>query len=166
MDVFRALNKKRVRYVVVGGVAVVLHGIVRLTADLDLMIDLQEKNTGKFLEAMTSLGYKPKVPVAAGEFNDPEKRAKWKKEKNMIVFSFYDPKKPFAEVDVFIDNPLDYQRVSKNKKIYKIAGLSIPLVSLEDLKELKKLSGRAQDEADINALCALEKLRNEKKEVW
>ena len=43
-EVFRALNKNKVRYLVVGGGAVVLHGVVRMTADLDLFVDLKENN--------------------------------------------------------------------------------------------------------------------------
>ena len=50
-DVFRALNKGKVRYAVAGGVAVVLHGYIRFTADLDLIIHLEEKNIDKFLVA-------------------------------------------------------------------------------------------------------------------
>jgi hypothetical protein len=82
---------------------------------------------------------------------------------NMVVFSFYNPKKPFEELDVFIDNPLDFDAAYKNRKVYEVAGLSIPVVSLEDLKKLKKLSGRKQDEADILALAAMEELTHEKK---
>jgi len=39
--IFEALNSAQVRYIVVGGVATVLHGFARLTADLDLIVDLQ-----------------------------------------------------------------------------------------------------------------------------
>jgi hypothetical protein len=162
-EIFRSLNKGRVKYVVVGGVAVVLHGIVRLTVDLDLMIDLEKKNTERFLDAVKSLGYIPKAPVGSLEFVDASKRGLRKKGKNMIVFSFYNPKKPFEELDVFIDNPLDFNAAYKNRKVYKVAGLIIPVVSLEDLKKLKKLSGRKQDEADILALAAMEELMHEKK---
>jgi hypothetical protein len=162
-EIFRNLHKRRVKYVVVGGVAVVLHGIVRLTVDLDIMVDLGKKNVERFLEAVGSLGYAPKAPVALAEFADPVKRALWKKEKNMVVFSFYNPKKPFEKLDIFIHNPIDFSAAYKNRKVYKVAGLSIPVVSLEDLKKLKKLSGRKQDEADVIALLALEELMHEKK---
>lgn len=39
-EIFRALNANKVKYVVVGGIALVLHGVVRLTADLDLIVRL------------------------------------------------------------------------------------------------------------------------------
>ena len=162
-EIFRILNKTRVRYLVVGGVAIVLHGIVRLTVDLDIMIELENKNIQLFLDAMKSVGYKPKVPVLPEEFADPAKRELWKKEKNMIVFSFFNPKKPFEELDVFIHNPIDFSAAYVGRKVYEVSGASIPVVSLDDLKKLKKISGRKQDEADIVALEALEELKHEKK---
>ena len=42
-EVFRALNKAKVKYVVIGGIAVVLHGYRRFTEDLDLMVYMEEK---------------------------------------------------------------------------------------------------------------------------
>jgi hypothetical protein len=44
-EIFRALNAKKVKYVVVGGVGLVLHGVVRLTADLDLIVRLETKKS-------------------------------------------------------------------------------------------------------------------------
>lgn len=55
-DVFRKLDEEQVEYVVVGGVALVLHGVVRFTADLDLFVELSEANLRKFVNAMKSLG--------------------------------------------------------------------------------------------------------------
>jgi hypothetical protein len=162
-EIFRSLNKTRVRYLVVGGVAIVLHGVVRLTVDLDIMLDLEKKNIGLFLDAMKSSGYKPKIPVHPEEFADSAKRDLWRTEKNMLVFSFFNPKKPFEELDVFIRNPIDFSEAYDKRKVYEVSGASIPVVSLDDLKKLKKLSGRKQDEADIAALEALEELRHEKK---
>ncbi|MBW1973727.1 MAG: hypothetical protein JRI44_12950, partial [Deltaproteobacteria bacterium] len=43
-EIFEKLNKEGVKYVIVGGVALVLHGVVRLTADLDLMLEMSEEN--------------------------------------------------------------------------------------------------------------------------
>ncbi|MBM3308873.1 MAG: hypothetical protein FJY77_01335 [Candidatus Altiarchaeales archaeon] len=151
-DLMRELNRKRVRYLVVGGVALVLHGIVRLTVDFDVMLDLSKKNLLRFLSAMDSLGYKPKVPVRAAEFIDPRKRQTWVREKNMKVFSFINPKKPVQIVDVFVENPIDFEKAYKSRKVVEAGRLRIPLVSVGDLKHLKRLSGRSQDIADLKAL--------------
>jgi hypothetical protein len=56
-DVLRALDAASIRFVLVGGVAVVLHGVPRTTADLDLVIDLEEGNVRRFVGVMTELGF-------------------------------------------------------------------------------------------------------------
>ena len=88
-EVFEALNREKVKYLVVGGVAVVLHSVMRLTADLDLMVDLKKENLLSFIKVLSSLGYMPKLPVEAIDFADPLKRKTWIKEKNMKVLSFW-----------------------------------------------------------------------------
>jgi hypothetical protein len=107
-EVFAALNKAGVRYLVVGGVAVVIYGVLRLTADLDLMVDLESGNLKKFLRALEVLGYKPKLPVRANDFADPKKRAKWIADKNMKMFSFFHPQMEYKVIDVFIDEPISF----------------------------------------------------------
>ena len=62
-EVFQALNKAKVRYVVAGGIAVVLYGYSRLTKDLDLIVFLSRDNLDAFFEALKKIGYNPKVPV-------------------------------------------------------------------------------------------------------
>ncbi len=87
-DIFKALNFRRVKYIVVGGIALVLHGVVRLTADLDLIVRLETGNLTRFISVMNELGYKPKVPVKAEEFIDNNKRKTWKREKGMRACRF------------------------------------------------------------------------------
>ncbi len=66
--VFEALNAHGARYVVVGGVAVVLHGHVRLTGDLDIAVDLAPEEAQKAIEALTSIGLRPNAPAEAADF--------------------------------------------------------------------------------------------------
>ena len=72
---FRALNASGTRYVVVGGVAVVLHGHARLTADVDLILDLERNAAGRAMEALAALGLRPRVPVNLEDFADERIRA-------------------------------------------------------------------------------------------
>jgi hypothetical protein len=60
--IFAALEASRARYLVVGGVAVVLHGHPRFTADLDVVIALERANLSKALRALQGLGYRPRAP--------------------------------------------------------------------------------------------------------
>jgi len=151
-DLFKALKEDKIEYVVVGGLALVLHGVVRLTADLDLIVALKEDNINKFAKMMTRLGYKPKAPVPAEHLGDAEKRKKWLKEKNMKVFSFFHQKEHFKLVDVFVTEPIPFKELSKEKKNVKVNDISIPICSIGHLIELKEKAGRPQDVADIKAL--------------
>jgi predicted nucleotidyltransferase len=62
--VVRALNEAKVRYLIVGGVAVNVHGYVRLTMDLDLVIQLKPENIEAAWEAMERIGYRARIPVS------------------------------------------------------------------------------------------------------
>jgi len=156
-EVFRRLAAAGVRYVVVGGVAMVLHGVVRFTADLDLLVALDPENLEAFLAAMEDLGYRPKLPLRAKAFADPQMRAEWKETRRMQVFSFYHPQRPMELVDVFIDEPIDFAAVERDREIFKARDIEIPVVSIPHLKQLKALSGRPQDLSDIQALEELER---------
>ena len=82
-----ALNQHQVRYLIVGGLAVVAHGFVRFTADVDIILSLDEENLGRAINALKALGYRPRAPVEFDEFIDPSTRKRWAEEKNMTVFS-------------------------------------------------------------------------------
>ena len=89
--IFAALDASDARYLVVGGVAVVLHGHPRLTADLDLVIALDPANVRAAVGALQSLGYRPRAPVSLDDFADPEQRRSWIDEKGMTVLSLASP---------------------------------------------------------------------------
>lgn len=162
--VFRELNKKKVRYLIVGGGAVVLHGVVRMTADLDLFVGFEKKNLLKFVEVLTMLGYKPKIPVEASDFADAAKREKWKKEKGMLVFSFYHLKRRQDHIDVFVYEPIGFEKAYKEKELIKAGLIRIPIISIKYLKKMKEIAGRPQDLADIEALKEVEMLKGENEE--
>lgn len=61
--VFSALNDAGVRYVVVGDLAVLAHGVLRATSDIDIVLDLEESNVGRATEALSALGFQPLIPV-------------------------------------------------------------------------------------------------------
>lgn len=65
---FSALNKEAVKYMVAGGMAVNLYGIERATADIDIVLKLDNENLSKFVHVAKKLGLKPKVPVKLDVF--------------------------------------------------------------------------------------------------
>jgi hypothetical protein len=62
-EIFKALADDRVEYVVVGGFAVIMHGHLRATRDLDLVIGLHPDNCAKGMEALSRIGLRPRLPV-------------------------------------------------------------------------------------------------------
>jgi hypothetical protein len=161
-NVFRSLQKDKIRYAVAGGVALVLHGVVRFTADLDLIVDLEPENLRRFVQVMTELGYRPRLPGKTEDFLDPAARNQWKRKKGMEVFSFVDPGQPMTLVDVFIEEKIPFGEVVKDLVRITAKGIMIPVVSLDHLKKLKRAAGRPQDLADFEALEALEQAEEKK----
>jgi len=150
--VFKALNKAKVKYVVAGGVAVVLHGYMRATADLDLIVLLEEENLSRFYDALKTVNYHPKVPVTKEQFKDKKQRALWKKEKGMIVFSFVDRNPPFQLIDMFVDEPIPFGELYKQKKNIRVGGVTVPIIAIDHLVKLKRKAGRDKDLNDITQL--------------
>ncbi len=156
-DLLKALEEARIRYLVVGGVAVVLHGFVRSTVDLDLLIGLDPKNVDTFLDLMKKRGYKSKVPVPMDDFKEPDNRRKWKTEKGMIVFSFFHPQRNQELVDIFIEEPIPFEEAYQRRVMVSLGTTQISVVCPEDLITLKQKAGRPQDMQDIQALRDLKR---------
>ena len=105
------------------------------------------------------LGYRPKIPVKASDFADKSNREKWKKEKNMLVFSFYHLKRYQDHIDVFVYEPIGFEKAYKEREVVKAGSVKIPVISIKYLRKMKAIAGRPQDLADIEALKEVEMLR-------
>src|SRR3989339_733311 len=151
-DVFRALNKARVRYLVAGGIGVVLHVFPRFTADLDLIIHLEEKNIDRFFDTLAKLGYRPRLTLTKKQFADRNNRNEWIKNRNMTVFSFFHLKEPFKTIDLFVKEPIRFELMAKDAEKIKVKGIAIPVVSIKHLIRLKEKAGRPEDRIDIDNL--------------
>src|SRR4051794_40462148 len=154
-DVYAALRTAEVRFVVVGGMAVVLSGHVRATVDLDVVVDLAPDAARRAVTALTDLGFQPRVPVRATDFADPRIRQEWIDTKNMQVLSFYDPQHAVREVDVFVTYPVDFERLLRAAVPTRVGDQTVLVASIEDLLVMKRAAGRPQDLAGIAALEAL-----------
>lgn len=159
LDVIEGLNKAGVRYTVVGGVAVILHGAPRMTGDLDLAVVLEEENLVRLIKAIEGLGYRTRVPVNPHDLTKADLRNAWVREKEMKVFTFFHPKKPFAEVDILIDEQISFQEIWKRRREFQAGGVTVPTASIEDLIRMKRLLARDKDLADITALNRVRTIR-------
>ena len=155
-EIFRALDDAEVRYLVVGGVAVVLHGYPRFTADLDLVVELTASNASAAIAALQTLGYRPRAPVRAEDFADEDVRASWREEKGLTVFSLWSPSYPGTEVDLFVEEPFDFGEAwSRRLDAVLDDGTTVHVVGIDDLRSLKARVGRPKDVDDIAQLDAI-----------
>ncbi len=152
---FRTLNDAGIRYVVVGGLAVVLHGHARLTADVDLVVDLDEEQAKKAIETLVGMGLQPRVPVDPIEFADRSIREGWIRDRGMQVFSMFDPSNPMRVVDLFVDHPLPVEDLWARSAKFELQDTSVRVASIPDLIHLKRLAGRPVDHTDIEQLEAI-----------
>ena len=121
--VFATLQATGVRYVVVGSVAVNLHGYQRFTKDIDLVIELAPERAIKILEALSALGYKPNIPVKLSDFANPD-----------------------------IRDPLDFESLWNEGTKINLPGTSLRIASIDHLIQMKRRAGRPQDIVDIEKL--------------
>jgi len=154
--IVRSLNDSAVRYLIAGGLAVVAHGYLRFTADVDLILDLDEDNVRGALATLAGLGYRPRAPVTLEQFADSRVRAQWAREKGLTVFSLYSPQHPETEIDLFVESPLEFQTSYRSAIRKEVApGVEARFVGYEDLVELKKRAARPQDLFDLEQLRAI-----------
>jgi hypothetical protein len=135
-----ALNTQKVRYLLVGGYAVIFHGYSRTTGDMDIWIDRTEENYVNLLQAFKDF----KMPVfdmtlenflAVDQFE---------------VFRF--GRKPVA-IDIMVKMAdLDFSQCYDRVAFFEDDGIIIPVVSINDLIAAKKLAGRNKDLDDIEHL--------------
>ncbi len=153
--IFRALEEANVRYLVVGGVAVVLHGHPRFTADLDLVLSLEPENARRGIKALESLAYRSRAPVSARSFAEPKVRRQWVEEKGLTVFSLWSPNFLATEVDLFVEEPFDFEEVFQRSTEAPLGSTRAHLIAVPDLIALKRQAGRPKDVEDIRALQAI-----------
>ena len=155
--IVKSLNGARVKYLIVGGVAVVAHGYERLTKDLDLVIGLERENIVRGLRALMAIGYHMKIPVTPEQFADPGLREKWRREKNMVVLQLWSDLHRRTPVDVFVYEPFDFAKEWKRALRRPVFGNELAtIVGYSALLKLKKFAGRKQDLADVEKLRKLD----------
>ena len=157
--VFGALEKAGVRFLVVGGVAAIAHGVVRYTNDLDLVMAFDEENLKRGVGTLEQLGFKAKIPVTAESFAKRENREQWAKEKGMVVFQMALFQEDDLPIDVFIEPPFDFEEeYAKAVRVELAPDVFVPIVGVQQLITMKEKAGRPRDLEDIAKLRRLANL--------
>jgi predicted nucleotidyltransferase len=136
-DVFESLNDHEVRYLVIGGIAAVLHGVPRATFDLDLLIDATSENAQRLLDALAKAGLGTAALTTADDLLAHE----------ITVF------KDRVRIDVQRSTPgLDFDDGWSRRVEMRHAGQRFFVVSREDLIASKRAAGRPVDLDDVRLL--------------
>jgi hypothetical protein len=152
VQLLRALDAHRVSFVVAGGFAVVLHGVPRMTFDLDIMVDQGDANMQRLVDALEEQGFRPRLPVALRDLADVQARRAWIEERNLIAFTLTHPQRTMEELDVILSAPVGWDEVAASRVWREIDGLRVPVIGRALLRRVKLATGREKDRADAELL--------------
>lgn len=144
--VVACLQREGVRFAVAGGYAVALHGAVRGTVDIDLVLAWSRKNLVAAESALNRMGLRSRLPLKAEEVFDF--REEYIRNRNLIAWSFVNDADPMEIVDLVLTEDL----VAMQVDMIPAGRLRLPVIAVPDLIRMKEKSGRAQDIEDIQAL--------------
>lgn len=135
--IFRTLNRARVRYILIGGYASVVHGVPRTTVDVDLALDPGPDNVRRAVRCLRRLGLEPETDrvdeiLAQGGVSARNDRA-------VDLLTALPGGLPFAEI---------WQR----RTTVRFRGVLLPVISRDDQVRLLRAAGRPQDLEDARAL--------------
>ena len=139
LRVCRLLNAKHARYLVAGGVAANLHGSVRATRDVDILIPRDLQNANRLLAALSELPYRVARELDAAEIIHKP-----------VTIVGDDPR-----VDVLtVACSVTFEQAWPGRKVRRPGGVRVPYLGLKDLIKSKQ-TGRASDLADVEVLSIL-----------
>lgn len=148
-DLFQALEGAGQPYAVVGGVAVNLHGIPRMTYDVDLAVRTSVPSLVRCREVLEALGLRCRLPLILEELAPVERRAELERDRNLLVVTFTDPSNPLREVDVVVAPSLDPDGICDRAVLVGSEPNLVRVACIADLIVMKRLAARPQDLADI-----------------
>ena len=163
LDILQALNRAGVRYLVIGGVAAIYHGVPRATFDLDLSVWLAPNNLKRLDAAMEARGFVPKAPVPVTGLASVRMRRQWTQDKGMKVFAFEELKPPFRLVDVMVKPLHNFHEVYRRRIEVNDRGVTIPLMPIPELIRTKTRTGRLKDQEDVEYLRFIQSVHARRK---
>ena len=132
------LNEEKVEYLLIGGWAVGYHGYPRLTIDMDVWVAMTPENAARILRTLVRFGF------THGEVDE----AVFLKPGNIVRFGF-----PPNRIEIInCVSGVEFEECSKRKMMADFDGVTVPVISREDLLINKRASGRNKDLADIDGL--------------
>ena len=139
-DFISALNNNEVKYILVGGYSVILHGYSRTTGDLDIWVNKEKENYSKLVRAFKEFKMSVFDMTKDNFLKTPE----------LNVFTFG---RPPSSIDIMTDvKGLNFDETYKTSQIVEVEDLKVCLISLNQLLKAKRAAGRHKDLDDIENL--------------
>jgi hypothetical protein len=151
-QILRALSEEHVAFVLVGGFAVQLHGFIRSTLDIDLVLSMDDNNLGKFIEVGKRFGLAPVIPVSIDALKNAAQIEIWHREKGMLAFALREPGIAGSVIDVLVRSDVPYERLAADASLMRLFGTDVQVASIDHLLEMKRIANRPKDRVDIEAL--------------
>ena len=137
-EFIESLNNNGVRYLVVGGYAVALHGHPRYTKDIDIWVEMIPDNAQRLIEALAQFGF-GSLGLQKKDFL----------EEDQIIQLGYPP----ARIDLLTTvTGVEFETCYNSRVQVEIDGAMVNFIDLDNLKRSKRASGRLQDLADLENL--------------
>jgi hypothetical protein len=151
-ELLESLSDEHVQYVLIGGLAVQLHGFLRATFDIDLVLAMDDENLVRFIAVAKRLGLVPAIPVAIETLRNDRLIEQWYREKGMLSFSLREPQIGGSVVDILVRPEVPFNTLVSNAVIGELFGRQVTIAAIEDLLVMKRVSNRPKDQIDIMAL--------------
>ena len=158
VNLFSALNRHKVDYLLIGGLAVSLHGVERATMDVDITVAMNPVNLEALIETAKELGLAPVLPVPLEVLGDIELLKQWHTTRNLEAFALRVQELAGVTVDVLLFPPEEFTGMAQRAAVFSVADTPIRVVSIDDLIALKQAVGRPIDLADIEHLQRVKSL--------
>lgn len=154
-DLIKLLTESDTDYVLVGGLAVALHGYQRVTMDVDVVLAMNPENLDRFISRAKAAGLRPTMPVAIESLAKPDLLEQWQREKGMLAFGLHGAEAQATVLDVMIAPGIPYADLRRDAILVDTGPYRIPVASIDHLIAMKTGTGRGKDTIDIEELKKL-----------
>jgi hypothetical protein len=149
-EVIQALSRRGARFAVAGGFACLAHGVVRVTLDLDLVIEMSDANLTVLWDALGELGFSTQQPVVRHDVVSAARLARLAEAKGMQALSWVHGRQPYLIVDLLLGDAF-HGSLERSHEI-ELFGILVPVIDREELIRLKRSAGRDKDLVDVREL--------------
>ena len=157
-DLLTTLADAEIDFVIVGGLAMQMHGYGRQTYDVDVALAMNDENLEKFVSLASALELRPVIPEKLESLKDSNQLDIWHKEKGMVAFALRGSGD--LVLDILIRPVVEFPKLWANAARISLLGRSFRVAGLDDLLLMKQAAGRPKDQIDILALEKLKRGQN------